>query len=285
MLRGVVHDPTSRRMGGVAGHAGLFSTADDMAVYAQSLLDRLAGRPSKFPLSQTVLQKMVAPEQPSTGTARGFGWDIDSPYSGNRGMLFPVGSFGHTGFTGISLWIDQASDSYVVLLANSVHPKGPKNIVALRGKVADAAAVALGIHADDGALAAKITGYNETPAGMRRWTNRNGDVRTGIDVLEADHFAELADPAHRHNGKLRLALLTNQTGVDRQGRRTIDVLFHDAQQAVPALALTTLFSPEHGISGSYDQPACPTPPTPPRASPSSASMAQPMLNGGHRQRP
>ena len=189
MLRGVVHDPTSRRMGGVAGHAGLFSTADDLAIYAQSLLDRLAGRPSKFPLSRIVLQKMVAPEQPATGTAlRGFGWDIDSPYSSNRGTLFPVGSFGHTGFTGTSLWIDPVSDSYVMVLANSVHPHGPKSITALRGRIADAAAVALGIHADGGALAAHITGYNESLSGMRRWPVRNGEVKTGIDVLESDHF-------------------------------------------------------------------------------------------------
>jgi uncharacterized protein YbbC (DUF1343 family)/CubicO group peptidase (beta-lactamase class C family) len=259
MLRGVVHDPTSRRMGGVAGHAGLFSTADDVAVYAQSLLDRLAGRPSSFPLSQTALQKMVAPEQPATGTAlRGFGWDIDSPYSSNRGTLFPVGSFGHTGFTGTSLWIDPVSDSYVVLLTNSVHPNGPKSITALRGKVADAAAIALGIHADDGALAARITGYNESISGMRRWAARNGDVKTGIDVLESDRFSELADIAKRHGGKLRLGLLTNQTGVDAQGRRTADVLFHDAPQSVPGLALTTLFSPEHGIRGSLDQPGVPS---------------------------
>jgi uncharacterized protein YbbC (DUF1343 family) len=258
MLRGVVHDPTARRMGGVAGHAGLFSTADDMAVFAQSLLDRLAGRPSKFPLSRTVLQKMVAPEQPATGTAlRGLGWDIDSPYSSNRGTLFPVGSFGHTGFTGTSLWMDPGSDSYVVLLANSVHPNGPKSITALRGKVADAAAVALGIHTDGGALGAAITGYNESMSGMRRWVARNGDVKTGIDVLEADHFAELAELARRHGGKLRLGLLTNQTGVDAEGRRTIDVLFHDAPQAVPGLAVTTLFSPEHGIGGAFDQPDVP----------------------------
>jgi CubicO group peptidase (beta-lactamase class C family) len=144
MLRGVVHDPTSRRMGGVAGHAGVFSTADDVAVYAQNLLDRLAGRPSRFPLSRRVLQLMVKPEQPAGGTAkRGFGWDIDSPYSSNRGSIFPVGSFGHTGFTGTSLWMDPASDTYVIVLANSVHPNGPKRITALRGKIADAAALAV----------------------------------------------------------------------------------------------------------------------------------------------
>jgi len=145
ILRGVVHDPTSRRMGGVAGHAGVFSTADDVAIYAQNLLDRLAGRPSRFPLSRRVLEMMVKPEQPAGGKAvRGFGWDIDSPYSSNRGTIFPVGSFGHTGFTGTSLWMDPASDTYVIVLANSVHPDGPKRITVLRGKVADAAAMAVG---------------------------------------------------------------------------------------------------------------------------------------------
>ena len=259
MLRGVVHDPTARRMDGVAGDAGLFSNADDVAVYAQNLLDRLAGRPSKFPLSQTVLQKMVAPEQPANGTAlRGFGWDIDSPYSSNRGTLFPVGSFGHTGFTGTSLWIDPTSDTYVILLANSVHPNGPKSITALRGKVADAAAAALGIHSDNGLLSAKITGYNESLSGTRRWAARNAEVKTGIDVLESDHFSELAALAAQHNGKLRLGLLTNQTGVDASGRRTIDVLFHDAAQAVPGLALTMLFSPEHGIAGALDTAGVPS---------------------------
>ncbi|MFZ0632147.1 MAG: serine hydrolase [Acidobacteriaceae bacterium] len=258
MLRGVVHDPTSRRMGGVAGHAGVFSTADDVSIFAQNLLDRLAGRASKFPLSQIVLQKMVVPEQPATGTAlRAFGWDIDSPYSSNRGTLFPVGSFGHTGFTGTSLWMDPVSDTYVIVLANSVHPNGPKSITALRGKVADAAAIAIGIKPDGGALAAHITGYNESLSGMRRWPVRNGDVKTGIDVLEADHFQELAELASKHGGHLRLGLLTNQTGVDADGHRTIDILFHDAPHDVPGLTLTTLFSPEHGIRGAMDQPGIP----------------------------
>jgi CubicO group peptidase (beta-lactamase class C family) len=148
MLRGVVHDPTSRRMGGVAGHAGLFSTGDDLAVYAQSLLDRLAGRPSRFPLSRALLAKMVTPEQPAGGKAeRGFGWDIASPYSGNRGTVLSMGSFGHTGYTGTSLWIDPKSDMYVIVLANAVHPHGPRGITALRGKIADAAATALGLPA------------------------------------------------------------------------------------------------------------------------------------------
>jgi CubicO group peptidase (beta-lactamase class C family) len=147
ILRGVVHDPTSRRMGGVAGHAGLFSCGDDLAVYAQALLDRLAGRPSRFPLSRAVLRTMTEPEQPNGGKAlRGFGWDIDSPYSSNRGHIFPVGSFGHTGFTGTSMWIDAKSETYVIVLTNAVHPNGPTGITALRGHIADAAAEALGLY-------------------------------------------------------------------------------------------------------------------------------------------
>ncbi len=255
MLRGTVHDPTARRMGGVAGHAGLFCSADDAAAYAQNLLDKLAGRPSKFPLSRAMLEKMIVPEQPATGTAlRGFGWDIDSPYSSNRGTLFPVGSFGHTGFTGTSMWIDPVSDTYVIVLTNAVHPNGGKSINSVRSEVADAAARAFGVIPDGGALAAHITGYNESLSGSRRWAARNGEVKTGIDVLEADHFSELAELAKSHGGKLRLGLLTNQTGVDGAGRRTIDILFHEAAAAVPGLTLETLFSPEHGISGSADHP-------------------------------
>ncbi|HUB53088.1 MAG TPA: exo-beta-N-acetylmuramidase NamZ domain-containing protein [Terracidiphilus sp.] len=258
MLRGTVHDPTARRMGGVAGHAGLFCSADDAGAYAQNLLDRLAGRKSKFPLSRAELEKMVVPQQPATGTAlRGFGWDIDSPYSSNRGTLFPVGSFGHTGFTGTSMWIDPVSDTYVILLTNAVHPNGGKSINAVRAEVADAAAQAFGVIPDGGKLAAHITGYNESLSGARRWSARNGEVKTGIDVLEEDHFSELAELAKRHGGKLRVGLLTNQTGVDGAGRRTIDVLFHDAAAAVQGLTLDTIFTPEHGLAGTLDQPGIP----------------------------
>ncbi len=251
MLRGLVHDPTARRMEGVAGDAGVFSTAHDVSLFAQALLDRLAGRPSRFPLTQLTLRKMTQPEQPATGTSlRGFGWDIDSPFSSNRGTLFPVGSFGHTGFTGTSLWIDPTSDSYVILLANAVHPDGGHGIVALRARLADVAAEAIGIKPHQPALA--LTGYNESLTGARRWPARNGDVFTGIDVLEAERFAPLAGLAQKHGGRLRMGLLTNQTGLDRAGRRTIDVLARDAHAADPRLTLTTLWSPEHGIAGVQD---------------------------------
>ncbi|MGA9717130.1 MAG: exo-beta-N-acetylmuramidase NamZ domain-containing protein [Acidobacteriaceae bacterium] len=253
MLRGTVHDPTARRMEGVAGHAGFFSTAADVSLYAQALLDRLAGRPSSFPLNQLTLAKMTEPEQPATGTSlRGFGWDIDSPFSSNRGTLFPVGSFGHTGFTGTSLWIDPQSDSYVIILTNAVHPDGGGHTVALRSRIADAAAQAIGIKTQESGQLTQLTGYNESLTGARRWQARNGDVKTGIDVLEAEKFLTLQGLAKKHGGRLRMGLLTSAVGVDRDGHRTIDVLAHDAHRADPSLTLTTLFSPEHGLQGNQD---------------------------------
>ena len=254
MLQGVVHDPTARRMGGVAGHAGVFSTAGDVAIYAQNLLDQLQGRPSKFPVNRLTLEKMTTPQQPATGVAlRGLGWDIESPFSGNRGELFPVGGFGHTGFTGTDLWIDPWSDSYVIFLSNRVHPNGGKNSVPLEGKIANAAVQALHIQIPDtGKKISRLTGYNESLTGMRRRPSRNGTVHTGIDVLEQENFAALAGLLNKHGGKLRVGVLTNQTGIDSTGRRTIDVLAKDAPAKVPGLTLTTIFSPEHGIFGAKD---------------------------------
>jgi CubicO group peptidase (beta-lactamase class C family) len=179
LLWGTVEDPTARRMGGVAGHAGVFSTAHDVSVYAQALLDRLAGRPSKFPVKQATMELMTTPGQPGHTAQqleaandaarqaiaktpnttdpllapsypaikgqnlRGFGWDIDTAYSAPRGMIFPVGSFGHNGFTGTSLWIDPGSDTYVIVISNSIHLPGSPPISNLEGEVATAAAQAL----------------------------------------------------------------------------------------------------------------------------------------------
>jgi CubicO group peptidase (beta-lactamase class C family) len=179
LLRGTVQDTTARRMGGVAGHAGVFSTARDVSIFAQALLDRLAGRPSEFPLAQTTLELMTAPQQPghtpqqlkaandaaraalakgpnrsdpllaprypaiAGQNLRGFGWDIDTGLSAARGMIFPIGSFGHTGFTGTSVWMDPGSDTYIVLLSNSIHTRGSPPVSNLRGDVATATAQAL----------------------------------------------------------------------------------------------------------------------------------------------
>ena len=243
MLRGVVHDPSARRMGGVAGHAGLFSTADNLAKFAQALLDGGRGV-----LSPATIAKMTAPQQPPNATAvRGFGWDIDSPFSTNRGELLPVGSFGHTGFTGVSLWICPATKTYIVLMTNAVHLGEKGSAVSLRTKVATAVAVALAhtpAEAEKLRLAT-ITGYNEMQSAARKVAVRNGTVKTGIDVLEESNFAELQAAAGA--GPKKIGLLTNQNGVDSEGRRTIDVLAH-----APGVSLDVIFSPEHGVTGTLD---------------------------------
>ena len=248
MLRGVVHDPTARRMGGVAGHAGVFSTADDLAMFAQALLDGGRGV-----LTPATIAKMTAPQQPVNGTAlRGFGWDIDSPLSSNRGELLPVGGYGHTGFTGTSLWIDPATKTYIVLLTNAVHmnalpTKEKGNAISLRTKVATAVAAALALDPTEAEKmrVAAITGYNEMQSAARRLAVRNGTVKTGIDVLEETKFAAL-HPA-KGGAPRSIGLLTNQTGVDAEGRRTIDVL-----AKVPGISLDAIFSPEHGVTGTLD---------------------------------
>jgi uncharacterized protein YbbC (DUF1343 family)/CubicO group peptidase (beta-lactamase class C family) len=241
MLRGLVHDPTARQMGGVAGHAGLFSTADDTAKFAQAMLN--GGAPV---WSRLTVEKMITPQQPPNMTVlRGLGWDIDSPFSSNRGELLPVGSFGHTGFTGTSLWIDPTTDTYIVILTNAVHVKNG-NVVTLRSEVATAVAAALQLNPAEAQRVrlAQITGYNELLASARRITVRNGQVQTGIDQLEERNFDVLKLPGI---AKPRVGVVTNQTGVDSQGRRTIDVLAH-----APQLRLTAIFSPEHGVQGTAD---------------------------------
>jgi len=236
-LRGVVHDPTARYMGGVAGHAGLFSTAGDLARFAQMMLNggELDGVRLFDPLTvKKFTEPQTPPDQP---ILRGLGWDIDSPYSSNRGELFPIGSYGHTGFTGTSIWIDPSTQTYVILLANSVHPDARPSLVPLRAKVATIAAAAVGIKVQG----VTLTGYNETlsGAGIRREVEREGETKTGLDVLEEENFRPLAAK--------RIGLITNHTGIDRQGRRNVDLM----KQA--GITVAALFSPEHGIAGTEDR--------------------------------
>ena len=237
-LRGVVHDPTARNMGGVAGHAGLFSTADDLSRFAQMMLNggELDGVRLFGPLTVAkFIEPQTPPDQP---ILRGLGWDIDSPHSGNRGELFPIGCFGHTGFTGTSMWIDPLTKTYVILLANSVHPDLRPALTPLRAKVATIVAANVGLRAQR----VTLTGYNETLTGpgARRQVGRNGATLTGLDVLAGMKFAPFA-------GK-RIGLITNQTGLDRQGRRNIDLM----REA--GVNIAAIFSPEHGFLGKEDRP-------------------------------
>jgi uncharacterized protein YbbC (DUF1343 family)/CubicO group peptidase (beta-lactamase class C family) len=237
-LRGTVHDETARFMGGVAGHAGLFSTGDDLARFAEMMLHHgeSTGQHIFNPLT---VEKFTTPQSPpDQAILRGLGWDIDSPFSSERGDLFPLGSYGHTGFTGTSLWIDPVTNTYIVLLTNSVHPFRRPAITGLRGKVATITAAALGVTAPG----VRLTGYNETivGAGLHRDVARNGQLMTGLDLLAAKNFAVLA-------GK-RVGLITNHTGLNREGKRNVDLM------KAAGVKVVALFSPEHGFGGVEDRP-------------------------------
>ncbi|MCX6885761.1 MAG: DUF1343 domain-containing protein [Verrucomicrobia bacterium] len=232
--RGVVHDPTARKMGGVAGHAGLFTTAADLARYARMLLNEGSLDGVRIFKPETV-RLMTRVQTPDTIPARrGLGWDIDSNYSSLRGGIFPLGSYGHTGWTGTSLWIDPFSRTFVIFLSNRNHPDESGNVIPLRVRLGTLAAEA-------------VSGFNFTnvPGALkprpRETTNSAiGPVLNGIDVLARNRFAPLKG--------LRLGLITNHTGHDRDRNPTIDLL-----KNAPGIQLKALFSPEHGIRGAQDE--------------------------------
>jgi uncharacterized protein YbbC (DUF1343 family)/CubicO group peptidase (beta-lactamase class C family) len=236
-LRGIVHDPTSRFMGGIAGNAGLFTTADDLAEYAEMMLNMGQRGGVRIFQSMTV-KKFTEPGSPADQPIlRTLGWDMDSPYSSNRGELYPIGSYGHTGYTGTDIWLDPTTNSFVILLTNVVHPHGVKSLSSLRSRVATVVAASFGIDVPQNT---SLTSYNETisGAGVHRVINRNATTLTGLDALEETGFQEL-------KGK-RIGLITNHTGLDRHGRRNIDIML------AAGVHVVTLFSPEHGISGTED---------------------------------
>jgi uncharacterized protein YbbC (DUF1343 family) len=239
ILRGVVHDPTTRFMGGLAGHAGMFSTADDLSRFAKMMLNggTLDGQRILNPLA---IVKMTTPQSPRGREARrGFGWDFDSPYSSVRGDLFLVGSYGHTGFTGTSIWIDPFTKTYVILLTNRVHPTTRTSVVNLRSQIASAVAASL-TDLDVDRLRLTALGLHAAVAGEPEQAAGEGKTLTGLDVLVREEFAPF-------RGK-RVGLITNHTGIDRLGRRTVD-LFAKAD----GVTLQAIFSPEHGLQGLLDQ--------------------------------
>jgi len=135
-LRGIVHDPLARLQGGISGNAGLFSTADDLAIFAQMMLNKgeFKGVRILSPLTVDRLTE-IFPLLPSSG--RGFGWDINTDYSTVRGDLFSYQSYGHSGYTGTSIWIDPETQTAVIFLTNRVHPDDKGEIIAARSKVAN----------------------------------------------------------------------------------------------------------------------------------------------------
>ena len=125
---GQVNDPTTERMGGVSGVAGLFANAHDVGIFLECLLNGGRIAEERYLLSPLTIRKMITPQTPSGMLeCRGLGWDLDSVYS-NRGVLFPAGSFGHTGWTGVSVWADPATQTWIVALTSRSHPApAPRN--------------------------------------------------------------------------------------------------------------------------------------------------------------
>ena len=226
LLHGVVHDPTARRMGGVAGHAGLFTTAADLSRFARMMLNggQLDGRRV---LKKETVDLMTSVHTPGDmKTKRGLGWDIDSPYSSPRGNHFAVGGYGHTGWTGGSLWIDPATRTIVILMTSRTHPDGKGNVIALRREVATLTAEALRAFSFGSAAPPELTARQS--------------VLNGADVLRIR-------PELLLKGS-RVGLITNHTGHDRERRSTLDFLLKSKR-----VHLKSLFSPEHGLYGKLDE--------------------------------
>jgi uncharacterized protein YbbC (DUF1343 family) len=231
---GVVHDPNSRRMGGISGAAGLFSTADDLARFAQALLD--GGRHSESRiLSTRTIAEMVQPQSPAGRLpARGLGWAISS-LSGNWSEMLPAGSFGHKGFTGTLLWIDPETQTFLIILSNRVYPDGEARKETLRDKV-----FALVVQATGRPDPSKPKDALPPTAPDRLKASSGPLIRVGVEALADDNFAPLRGKA--------VGVITNHTGMDSAGRRTIDLL-----AKAPGVRLKAIFSPEHGLSGKADE--------------------------------
>jgi len=225
-MQGEVHDPRAYLLDGIAGHAGLFSTAEDLAVYAQMMLGGGQYAGVRILNSRTV-DVMTAPQTVSSGQ-RGLGWDKQTGYSSNRGELFTKRAFGHGGFTGTSLWMDPGLDLFVIFLSNRLHPDGKGKINRLAGRIGSVAAASIvdSKHNENGQAAGREVGLRP--------------VKTGIDVLVRDRFGLLKGQ--------KVGLITNHTGINHAGESTVRLL-HNSDN----VQLVSLFSPEHGFRGILDQ--------------------------------
>jgi uncharacterized protein YbbC (DUF1343 family)/CubicO group peptidase (beta-lactamase class C family) len=225
---GEVHDPRAFRLGGAAGHAGLFSTAGDLAIFAQMILRE--GEHDGARILQPASVRLFSSPHSVPGAKgatwlRALGWDVQTNMSGSRGSLFPAGSFGHTGFTGTSMWIDPSSNTAVILLTSRLYPDGKGSVSRLRADVATI-------------VASAIVSPRPTPSPLSSPDPAQA-VLTGIDVLKRDSFRALQGS--------RVGLITNHTGEGSDGTSTIDLL-HKAE----GFTLVALFSPEHGLRGDDD---------------------------------
>jgi uncharacterized protein YbbC (DUF1343 family)/CubicO group peptidase (beta-lactamase class C family) len=235
-LCGKPNDPSCYRMGGVSGHAGLFSTADDLARFAQSILNRGELHNVSILKPETV-EQMTSPQSPPGKTQRGLGWDIEPPFLSTGGRVAQTAAYGHLGYTGTALWIDPLTKTYVLVLTNSGYPDGKGDVKELRADIKELVSKALGPLP----LEHMTTHVHPSGGSTEDFTTYPGEhgLLTGIDVLEEQGFSSLSGQ--------RVGLITNHTGLDSRGRSTIDLLY-----GAPGVKLTVIFSPEHGLFGTED---------------------------------
>lgn len=232
--KGIVHDPRAFCTEGVAGHAGLFSTAQDIAVFSTMILNKGSFADTQILKPETV--ELMTTRNRIPGGYRALGWDMQSGYSRNRGQTMSPSAFGHSGFTGTSIWIDPEFDLFVIFFSNRVHPEGKGNIILLAGKVGTIAADAVMDHpANAGEIIEKVR--KEADSYQKKYAS--GKVLPGIDVLVKDNFNFL-------KGK-RVGVVSNHTGLTQDGI-LITKLLHEAKN----VELTAIFSPEHGFTGHLD---------------------------------
>ncbi|MDR2441556.1 MAG: DUF1343 domain-containing protein, partial [Planctomycetaceae bacterium] len=238
---GQVHDPRAFRLGGVAGHAGLFSTAADLALFATMLLNQgeIKGHPRVL---QPETVQLMTTANTISGGYRCLGWDMQTGYSGNRGKTMSPSAFGHGGFTGTSLWIDPALDLFVIFLSNRVHPDGKGSVNTLAGEIGTIAVDAI---SDLPLQNERIDSVRKIVEHYQQLVPQNIGTKTknvlpGIDLLWKDRFAVL-------RGK-RVGLITNHTGISRN-KISATKLFHEASE----VNLKAIFTPEHGLTGTLDQ--------------------------------
>lgn len=271
LLWGQAHDPVALRTGGVSGHAGLFSTAEDISRFALMILNG-GSLMNVHILSPRTVEMMTIPQNPAgQPQLRGYGWNIDAPFAANRGELPPAGLCYHTGYTGTALWIDPVTKTYIIVLTNRVHPDGKGNAEPLRKQIVELVSETFEPLSKEIILSRRPAlskyyesvsdtsfiknqaagpdekrmhgnGYVEPSAGASSESSSfsgNGKVQTGIDVLAAENFTALKG--------MRIGLITNHSGLDASGRRTIDLLYN-----AKGVTLSAVFSPEHGLYGTAD---------------------------------
>jgi uncharacterized protein YbbC (DUF1343 family)/CubicO group peptidase (beta-lactamase class C family) len=247
VIRGRVHDPRAFRLGGVAGNAGLFSTAQDLSRYARMLLSGGTLDGARV-LSAATIATMTAPEH-SGDSLRALGWDVHSHYSRLRGQLLSERAFGHGGFTGVSLWVDPGQDLFVIFLSSRLHPDGRGYVIPLVGAITDqivqqlqaAGGTRAPLAAPEPTPSAAKGSASLPPADHTQLCNpaTRAPLATGIDVLRADGFSELA-------GR-KVGLVVNNASRARDGTPTFELF-----RAQTKLQLKALFAPEHGLTSTAE---------------------------------